>query len=468
MGVALGQHLIVGGDFRHSTFGALAGIAIGVQQVWPTVVIPTLPPIITHTDGSPFITAVDVAKGYGLPDTLDGTGVKVGVIEFGAQPQTTVLQAYANLLGVTKTLNISNIRIDGLPPNPAGGTGEWMLDLCAMVPIIPGAEIRTYTSQAGTFQAFNDTIARALAECDLVSCSWGYGDEIGIPESLIMEMEDMLSEARGRGVSFFNSSGDFGADAGPYPNNTGRPNFGEGFIPAVGYPQDCPSNVTVGCTNLFLDGSGNRINEKACTFSGGGISKYFPDTQVPFVTCFGDPENGIPCPIDAGTLPITAWIDHSSTSGSAALMAAMHTLMVQHFGRPFSFMDFALKHPECFYDIVETNVEGDEMNPRIAAFIGANSTLGDGNSGLVAGALGTAPTGNWPGTGTPLITQMWPIGPTAYSDYDVSSWPNGSGVYPMKTGRDLVSGIGSPNGAAIMTALDSYVPVTGITASVSP
>lgn len=389
-------------------------------------------PVPNRPDGTPYMTALDAVRAYQIPEN-DGSGVVVGSIQFGGRVSIPMLNAYRQLLGITQPLNLTEIFVDDVNPLPAWGSGEIMLDLCMMTPVIPGAEIRVYYGP-NTWQGSMDVHAQAFAECDVVGASWLYNDEANFPAeqpwtvanaipNLTAQFEEMLREARSRGVCYFVSSGDLGVDGGYLPAM-------EESVPTLGFPASCPSAISVGATSLILDSwpSGNRVGELAVYFSGGGKSVYFPDTRCPVVSCFGDPFEGIIYPVPYYA-PV--WSPHSSTSGSCALMTGIGTRLLHHYGRRFDLLDFFLANPQCFNDITvmqQPDYSTLASRRRIANFIMQLSTdTGDG-----VGGIGTVDCNG----------------------------PQGS--YPVTPGRDMVTGLGSPNGVALAAALDSYTAVRAL------
>jgi kumamolisin len=358
-------------------------------------------------DGPNFLTPLDVARAYQLPN-LDGTGVTVGCINFEGPPNIPTLQAYANYMGIDKTLNVQLIYMPGAESqalNPSDS--EAMLDTEVLTSLVPGATHKVYMS-LNDLDSFLDTMRRALSECDVVSSSWYFNEtdpfdhlvSFGVwqgspPIESIVEAEDILREARKRNVSFFQASGDWGSDVWT-PYNTSLMPW-HASPRRTGVPKSCPSAVSVGQTSLHLSNDGIRTSEQAAnrtpTSSSGGYSVVFPDTMVPVVSAFGDFQQGYAILRSDGS-----WSFYSSTSGAAPTMAAVHARLIQSRGSRFDFMDFALANPGAFYDV-------------------------------------TSGTNRAPGT---------------------SAGEGGNGAFLCKPGRDLVTGIGTPDGPAMVAALTNW------------
>lgn len=341
-------------------------------EVVPTVTLPSYP--TTTPSGKPSLKPTQVAAAYNLP-AGDGSGVTVGVLSVSGAINRGVLNAYCGLVGVTAPPSITQVSVDGGTPQSDGaGDAEAMLDMIVLSSLVPKANFRIYYAPDNSNSHMLDSAVLALSECDLVSCSYGNRDTfVAIATQLSFELA--LREARTRGVSFFCSSGDSGSDAWGGPT-------ADGYIVPTGlaWPANCPSAVSVGATAPTI-ASGVMTAETGMTISGGGASRIFPGVSGPVVSAFGDFTQGYAVPLSTG-----AWSNFSSTSGSCPFMAAVHTRLVQNYGKPFDFMDFACANPSVFNDIT---------------------------------------------TGT-------------------------NGAYTAATGRDMVTGFGSPKGSVMLAALANY------------
>lgn len=372
--------------------------------------------------GLQFLTPRDVATAYGIPlDELDGTGVTVGCVQLEGPPDIPMLQAYCNYMGINKTLDIEVIYMPGAESQASQKTMsvECALDMCVLTSLLPGAKHKVYVS-LNNWDATLEVQKRALDECDLVSYSW-LGTELGLRQGLSNDLilgrslegiyghEQSLREARSRGVSFFVSSGDFGSDVwGPGYWNRALTPWHENPR-TLGVPANCPSAVSVGMTALHLDENGIRTSEEAYMVgtesSTGGYSYIFPDTMCPVVSCFGYYSQGFFIVLSNRT-----WVSYSSTSGSCPFMAAVHAKMIQLKGHRFDFMNFALANPGAFHDIT---------------------------TGL-------------------LVTPGIPINPATGPTATVTGVTGTNGAFNTKVGRDLVTGIGSPNWPAMVAALENW------------
>jgi kumamolisin len=257
--------------------------------------------------------------------------------------------------------------------------------LAVLGSLTPRADIRIYYTQSRESEEYLAAVTQAVAECDVVSSSWVNFDD-NVPATIAQKFERVLLQARARGVSYFNASGDWASDGRSETRNaTAAPSNTEvAAAPSVVFPAGCPSVVSVGATSPTII-NGLVTAETGLPFSGGGPSHVFPDVSCPVVACFGDPDQGY-----AVALSNATWLVMSATSGAAPFMAAVHTRLIQEAAKRFDFLDFALANPGAFNDIT---------------------------------------------TGS-------------------------NGAFTASTGRDYVTGLGSPKGSALLTALRSYRPGT--------
>src|SRR3978361_1963673 len=115
--------------------------------------------------------------------------------------------------------NITVVSVDGAKSKsdgPDGADGEVMLDVEIVASVAPGAKGRLHfcpTTDAG----FLDGIKKAIAECGIVSISWG-GPESSWDAATMDAYEAVLSAARARGVAVFAASGDSGSRDGTSAN----------------------------------------------------------------------------------------------------------------------------------------------------------------------------------------------------------------------------------------------------------
>lgn len=128
----------------------------------------------TLADGPNFWTPIDVIRAYEVPE-LDGAGVTVGCPQYFGQPNVPMLQAYVNRLGIDRTLDVEIVYMPNGGQERAANPDSYeaMLDMCVLTATLPGAKHKVYQGP-NSHEGFLDTARRALEECDVVSFSWIY------------------------------------------------------------------------------------------------------------------------------------------------------------------------------------------------------------------------------------------------------------------------------------------------------
>jgi kumamolisin len=352
-------------------------------------------------------TPLQVAQLYNFPTGLDGTGQTIGIIELGGGYSTADLQTYFSGLRL-KTPSVTAIGVDGGANKPGDAAdGEVMLDIEVAGAVAPGANIAVYfapNTDQGFIDAITDAVHDATHTPSVISISWG-GPEDGWTQQSQTAMNAALQDAAALGVTVTVASGDNGSSDGA----------GDHAL-HVDFPASSP--YALACGGTTLHGSGTNItsevvwNETAAKegATGGGVSNVFP-------------------------LP---------TYQQSAGVPAQPTTKFVGRGVP--------------------DVSGD-----------ADPTTGyqvrvDGKDQVVGGTSAVAPL--WAGLvallNQSLRKKVGFLNPSLYSlgekvFRDISSGNNddaGLGYYPAKAGWDPCTGLGSPNGAALLSALPSVASAT--------
>jgi kumamolisin len=275
-----------------------------------------------------------------------------------------------------------------------------MLDIEVVGAIAPGANIAVYfapNTDQGFLDAITDAVHDATRKPSVVSISWGGPEESWTQQSLTA-MNSALQDAATLGVTVTVAAGDDGSTDGA----------GDGKL-HVDFPASSP--YALACGGTTLKGSGTTISSEVVWneiannegATGGGVSNHFPlpsyqnSAKVP-----AQPETkyvGRGVPDVAGDAdPTTGYqvrVDGQNqvvggTSAVAPLWAALVALMNEQLGKNIGF-----------------------VNPTIYS-------LGEGDF------------------------------------HDITSGNNddsGLGYYSAKAGWDPCTGLGSPNGAALLKAL---------------
>ena len=379
----------------HATYQPPAGFRVGQpcsaywsEKVVPGAVFPDGGTEYGAPDGTALPTSpsayapcgyagAQLQGAYGVADAIkagnDGSGVTVAVIDAFASPTAAAdLARYSQAHGLPAPKLTEQVApgIYNHPTtkkfDPSGWAGEEQLDLEAVHTMAPGADI-LYVGAANNGQpldaALNSVVVHHSA--DIVTNSYGYGGE-ALHNGIIKPQVDIQIQAAAEGISVFYSSGDNGDETGGVKGATPSPDF----------PASSPYVTAVGGTSLGVKQDNTREFElgwetgrstltgatpPAWTTpsylygSGGGTSRLFaqPSYQagvvptsmsqtyggaamrvVPDVSALGDPNTGMAVG-QTQTFPDGVKYDEyriGGTSLSSPLYAGMWALAVQKHG----------------------------------------------------------------------------------------------------------------------------------------
>lgn len=349
-------------------------------------------------------TPPQVAAAYNFPTDVNGAGEAVAILELGGGFSQNDLNTYFGGLNITAP-SVTAVGVDGGTNSPGvdqNADGEVMLDIEVVGGVAPGAKIFVYFAP-NTDQGFLDALSNAVHDNtnkpSVVSISWGGPEDSWTPQARA-QMEQILTEGAALGVTVTAASGDNGSSDGV---NDGKQH--------VDFPASAPHALACGGTSLQL-ASGQISSETvwnngpgngAC---GGGISIEFPvppyqsAEHMPSNVDTGQPGRGVP-----------------DVAGDA--------------------------DPQTGYQI-----------------------LVDGTQQTIGGTSAVAPL--WAGL-TALMNESLkkPLGflqPQIYAAaasgfHDITQGNNGN--YQAGPGWDPCTGLGSPNGAALLQALSAGPPAAG-------
>ncbi len=349
-------------------------------------------------------TPPQVAAVYNYPQGLDGTGQTIGIIELGGGYTAADLQTFFQGLGLAVP-SVTDVSVDGGSNTPGSDAdGEVELDIQVSGSIAPGANIAVYfapNTDQGFIDAVTDAVHDTTNKPSVVSISWGGPEESWTPQSRTA-LDAAMQDAAMLGVTVTVAAGDNGSSDGA----------GDGML-HVDFPAS--STYALACGGTTLQGNGGQItsetvwNETASSegATGGGVSNFFalPSYQQ---------NAGVPAQ------PETSFVGRGSpdVSGNA--------------------------DPVTGYQVV---VDGQSI------VVGGTSAVAPLWAGLIAllnQKLGT-PVG-W------LQPQLYSLGETAMNDITTgNNDDSGLGYYSAQTGWDACTGLGSPNGTAILNALSATV-----------
>jgi kumamolisin len=398
------------GVFAHPTAGeyrgragaltvpaALAGVITGVFGIDERP--QARPHLRFHTaeaQGSSY-TPIEVATAYGFPANLTGAGETVAVIELAGGYSEEDLSAYFKELG-RSTPAISAVGVDGgsnAPRVNEDADGEVMLDIEVLGAVAPGASIVVYfanTSDQGFIDAVSNAVHDTTHKPSVISISWG-GPEDSWTAQARGQMEQIFTEAAALGVSVTVAAGDDGSTDGV-----------EDGKQHVDFPAAAPHALACGGTSLRA--SGAQITSETVWNDGAGGGAGGGGVSIEFPLPSYQAHAGVPANVDTGSVGRGV----PDVCGDA--------------------------DPETGYSI---RVDGAQQT------IGGTSAVAPLWAGLIA-----------------LINQGLgkPVGflqPQLYAPasapalHDITQGDNGS--YRAGPGWDACTGLGSPDGAALLRVL---------------
>ncbi|MGH3269681.1 MAG: S53 family peptidase [Trebonia sp.] len=412
-------------QFRRLT-AAAASRTVTPETVTPETVTPetvtpeTVTPETVTPEAAPAapaavpLTALQVASLYNFPAGTDGTGQTIAIIELGGGYTQSDLDMYFSGLGLA-TPSVTAVSVDGgsnSPGQPADGEVE--LDIQVAGAVAPKAAQLVYFS-ANTDQGFINAIAQAVHTTPppiVVSISWGQSEDQWSEQSRT-SMDGVFADAAALGVTVTVAAGDNGSSDDP--NSTSGVH--------VDFPASSPHVLACGGTQLIGNLNTNTIasevvwNELANNegAGGGGVSDVFPlppwQASVGVPTIAGGTSTGRGVPDVAGNAdPVTGYL---------------------------------------------VVVDG-KLQP-----IGGTSAVAPLWAGLIA-RLAQA-TGKKFGLLQPLIYGGVTAGAAAQGFNDIIQGNNGA--YSAGPGWDATTGLGSPNGQALLTHLSDPPPTSTSTAT---
>jgi kumamolisin len=357
---------------------------------------------IQNRASAPSFTPPQVAALYNYPSNLTGSGQTVGIIELGGGYTASDLSAYFNELNITEP-SVTAVSVDGGTNSPGSDAdAEVMLDIEVVGSIAPGANIAVYFAP-NTEQGFTDAITDAVHDTtykpSVVSISWGAPEDSWTQQAQTA-MNAALQDAANLGVTVTVAAGDGGSSDG---STDGKLH--------VDFPASSPYSLACGGTKLVASGSSISSevvwNETSAQegATGGGVSTVFnlPSYQssasVPTQPETNFVGRGVP-DVAGNADPSTGYTVRvngsdeviGGTSAVAPLWAALIALMNQQLTTPAGF-----------------------LNPKI-----------------------------------------YPLGESVFRDITTgNNDDSGLGYYQAGTGWDPCTGLGSPDGGALLAALGS-------------
>lgn len=220
-------------------------------------------------------TPPQVAALYDFPTGISLDGQTIALVELGGGYETADLTTYFGTLSLPVP-TVTAVSVDGATNSPSGTSGadpEVLLDLEVAGSVASGTALAVYFAP-NTEQGFVDAVSTAVHDTtnhpDVISISWG-GAESTWSSSGLQQLESALAAAAAAGVSVTVAAGDQGSTDG----------VSDG-LQHVDFPASSP--YALGCGGTTLEGSGTTISSEVVWndlasgggATGGGVSASFP------------------------------------------------------------------------------------------------------------------------------------------------------------------------------------------------
>jgi kumamolisin len=258
------------------------------------------------------VPSTQFAERYNFPQsyqgqTLDGAGQTIAIIELGGGFRGSDLEVYFKEIGVAQP-SVTRVVVDHAPHNPTtadSDDGEVMLDIEVAGAVVPKARIVVYFAPNNGDQGFIDGISAAVHDSQrkpsVVSISWG-GPESTTDTQGLAAFHEIFVAAAALGITVCAASGDHGTADEDSLDWDGKIHVDH---PAV-------DDMVLGCGGTQIDNSGKDVVWNDGTpfdksvaggggwASGGGISEVFavPSYQegakLPVSIASKKPGRGVP------------------------------------------------------------------------------------------------------------------------------------------------------------------------------
>jgi kumamolisin len=268
-------------DVRHrdgdlSVPAALAGVVTAVLGLDDRPQARALLRVAPAAAGGTSYTPLGLAKIYRMPAGTDGTGQTLAVIELGGGFGQGDLDTYFSGLGIAIP-TVTAVGVDGAvntPGNdPQGADGEVLLDIEVAGAIAPKAGIVVYfapNTDAGFLDAVS-AAAHATPTPTAMSISWGQSEDAWTAQARTA-MDQAFADATAMGVSVTAAAGDSGSSDTP----------AGGAAVHVDFPASSPHVLACGGTSLIADPATGSVTSESVWnngpgngATGGGVSDTF-------------------------------------------------------------------------------------------------------------------------------------------------------------------------------------------------
>jgi kumamolisin len=219
----------------------------------------------------------DLAKLYGFPAGTTGKGQTIAIIELGGGYKPADLAAYWSQEGISPAPSVVAVSVDGAHNTPAGNPnsadGEVLLDIDVIGTAAPGARMAVYFAP-NTTAGFLDAITKAahdpVRKPSVISISWGMAEDApgGWTAQARTAYNQAFKDCGALGVTVTVAAGDDGS----------ADNINDGKA-HVDFPSSSP--WVLGCGGTKLKSNGATIasevvwHEPTGGATGGGVSRFF-------------------------------------------------------------------------------------------------------------------------------------------------------------------------------------------------
>jgi kumamolisin len=220
-------------------------------------------------------TPAQVADIYRFPAGTTGAGQRIAVIELGGGYTASDLDAYFSSLGITAP-SVTAVGVDGAANDPSDTSGanvEVSLDIDVIGAAAPGAAQVVYFAPNDGDQGFVDAIstaAQATPAPVAISISWGQSEDSWTAQGRAA-MNAAMSDAAALGITVCVASGDNGSTDGV---SDGQQH--------VDFPASSPYALGCGGTKLTADAATGTVTSEVVWnegsqggAGGGGVSDEF-------------------------------------------------------------------------------------------------------------------------------------------------------------------------------------------------
>jgi kumamolisin len=219
----------------------------------------------------------DLAKLYGFPAGTTGKGQTIAIIELGGGYKPADLAAYWTQEGISPAPSVVAVSVGGATNSPVGSPssadGEVLLDIDVIGTAAPGARMAVYfahNTTAGFLKAITQAAHDKVRNPSVISISWGMAEDApgGWTAQARTAYNQALKDAGALGVTVTVAAGDDGS----------RDNVNDGKA-HVDFPSASPYALACGGTKLKSKGTtiASEVvwNEPTGGATGGGVSRFF-------------------------------------------------------------------------------------------------------------------------------------------------------------------------------------------------